>query len=305
MKQQDTIDPILFSIGQACHMCNVTPRTLRYYEKIGLIQPDEVRETSGYRYYSLETMERVQTIRYYHEEGFSLETIREMLDTADYLGYLDFYEEQIQKTQRSIEQQQQKLYHLKACQALLLETKDVIRHQQTEIGVRYIPRTECLQYSFEAKTDSDPVRVHTEGYISFLGDGLGQLAMVDLVGGYSVFFPSLKQRLDNISQKIRLIQPIYPHASADAQSEMIGGFKAVTCHHIGSMRDLSQTYGRMVTWAGEHGFDLQGSAMERPLWWDLSPDQDHGLAMELLLPVNEDCDEAAQLDELRKEINIL
>ena len=38
MKQQDSIDTILFSIGQTCDMCNVTPRTLRYYEKIGLIR---------------------------------------------------------------------------------------------------------------------------------------------------------------------------------------------------------------------------------------------------------------------------
>lgn len=305
MKKIDTIEPILFSIGQTCEMCNVTPRTLRYYEKIGLLRPDRVRDGSGYRYYSMETMERVQIIRYYHEEGFSLDTIREMLDSEDYLGYLDFYRRQIRRTRQSIEEYQKKLYHLKACQALLLEMKDVMQHHRTEIGVRYIPVTECLQYEFAPELQKDSETMHSEGYLTFLGKGLGELSMIDLVGGYSIVFPSYEDRLNNSPQQIRLLQPVYPGSASPQQTVTVGGFQAVTCCHIGPMQRLLETYERMLRWVREHRFTLKGSALERPLWWDFQSGQEEQQAMEVILPVAEGNDEAALLRSLREEIRVL
>ena len=54
----------LYSIGKVSKICDVSPRTLRYYEEVGLLQPDRINERSGYRYYSAESMYQVQVIRY-------------------------------------------------------------------------------------------------------------------------------------------------------------------------------------------------------------------------------------------------
>ena len=63
----------LYSIGKVSKICDVSPRTLRYYEEVGLLQPDRINERSGYRYYSAESMYQVQVIRYLSDEGFSLQ----------------------------------------------------------------------------------------------------------------------------------------------------------------------------------------------------------------------------------------
>ena len=39
----------LYSIGKVSKICDVSPRTLRYYEEVGLLQPDRINERSGYR----------------------------------------------------------------------------------------------------------------------------------------------------------------------------------------------------------------------------------------------------------------
>ncbi len=41
----------------------VTVKTLRHYEQKELLLPDEVDEWTGYRYYSIDQMQRLQAIR--------------------------------------------------------------------------------------------------------------------------------------------------------------------------------------------------------------------------------------------------
>ena len=44
----------LFKIGEVAKLFNISVSTLRYYEKLGLVMPEEVDPDTGYRYYSRE-----------------------------------------------------------------------------------------------------------------------------------------------------------------------------------------------------------------------------------------------------------
>ena len=46
-------------IGEFSKMMQVTVKTLRHYEQMGLLLPAEVDEWTGYRYYTLEQMQRL------------------------------------------------------------------------------------------------------------------------------------------------------------------------------------------------------------------------------------------------------
>ena len=72
-------------IGEFSQMMQVTVKTLRHYEQKGLLLPDEVDEWTGYRYYSLDQMQKLQTIRDLQRLGFSLDEIKDLYDdpTAD------------------------------------------------------------------------------------------------------------------------------------------------------------------------------------------------------------------------------
>lgn len=51
----------------------VTVKTLRHYEQMGLLLPCEVDNWTGYRYYKLDQMQRLNDIRRLKDVGFSLE----------------------------------------------------------------------------------------------------------------------------------------------------------------------------------------------------------------------------------------
>ena len=45
-----------YSIGKVSTLCNVPVRTLRYYDKIGLLVPSHRKDDNHYRYYSQEQL---------------------------------------------------------------------------------------------------------------------------------------------------------------------------------------------------------------------------------------------------------
>lgn len=67
-----------YSIGEISKETNVTTRTLRYYEEIGLLQPSYVAD-SGYRYYSKGDVITLQQITTFKKLGFKLSEIKEVL----------------------------------------------------------------------------------------------------------------------------------------------------------------------------------------------------------------------------------
>jgi DNA-binding transcriptional MerR regulator len=70
-----------WSIAQVARMSNVTSRTLRHYDDIGLLRPAHVA-ASGYRYYEREQLLRLQEILLLRELGLGLEAIGRTLDGA-------------------------------------------------------------------------------------------------------------------------------------------------------------------------------------------------------------------------------
>jgi MerR family copper efflux transcriptional regulator len=66
-------------IGDLTERAGVTPRTVRYYESIGLI-PSGEREGNGQHYYTEETIARLRKIDQLKKLGLSLEEIRDVID---------------------------------------------------------------------------------------------------------------------------------------------------------------------------------------------------------------------------------
>ncbi|MCE0492337.1 Zn(2+)-responsive transcriptional regulator [Pantoea sp. Mb-10] len=68
----------MYRIGQLAKQANVTPDTIRFYEKQQMMG-HEVRTQGGFRLYSDNDLQRLRFIRYGRELGFSLESIRDLL----------------------------------------------------------------------------------------------------------------------------------------------------------------------------------------------------------------------------------
>lgn len=96
------------SIRKIAELGGTTPRTLRYYEKIGLLNPTR-RSNLNYRIYSSEELFSLYEIFFYKEIGFSLAEIRKLLSAKIYSrdeileGYLQILNLKTKQTERLID----------------------------------------------------------------------------------------------------------------------------------------------------------------------------------------------------------
>ena len=85
------------SFKEMCARFDVTPRTLRYYEYIELLQP---RKDGRSRFYSSREVARMTLILRGRRFGFSLEEIRQWLEIYDMMGDREQFEVWIDKANR-------------------------------------------------------------------------------------------------------------------------------------------------------------------------------------------------------------
>lgn len=72
----------MIKIGDFARLGQVTVSSLRYYDEMGLLKPISVDSLSGYRYYSITQMPRLNRILALKDLGFTLQQIENALNRA-------------------------------------------------------------------------------------------------------------------------------------------------------------------------------------------------------------------------------
>lgn len=92
----------MLKIGVFSKMMQLTVKTLRHYEQKGLLLPSEVDKWTGYRYYSIEQMQRLNTIRHLQRLGFTLDEIKELCEEDEQSPSIEQLKEKIEETEHQI-----------------------------------------------------------------------------------------------------------------------------------------------------------------------------------------------------------
>jgi DNA-binding transcriptional MerR regulator len=126
-------------IGELAAQAGINPRTLRYYETLGLL-PVPARTVSGYRLYSEEAAQRLVFITKAKSLGLTLKEIHQILAIRDN-GKLPCHSVQriLQEHVGRIDHQISQLHGLKAELAALLDGWQPRRERNGKIG----PSTVC------------------------------------------------------------------------------------------------------------------------------------------------------------------
>ncbi|MCF6093648.1 MerR family DNA-binding transcriptional regulator [Microaerobacter geothermalis] len=125
----------LYTISDLAQEFDISTRTIRYYEEVGLIRPG--RTLSGIRQYTKKDRTRLKLILRGKRFGFSLDEIREMIELfdEDRTGYKQL-EKTIQYGREKIKEIDQKIEELLQLREDLCQLKEQFEqkmHQQKQI----------------------------------------------------------------------------------------------------------------------------------------------------------------------------
>ena len=105
----------MFRIGEFAQIAQVSGRQLRFYDQLGLLQPAHVDQQTGYRYYTIRQLPRLNSILALKDLGLSLEQIGPLLDRemspAELRSMLTLKRAQLE---RSLQEEEARLRHIES-----------------------------------------------------------------------------------------------------------------------------------------------------------------------------------------------
>lgn len=259
-----------YSIGKISKECNVTIKTLRYYDEIGLLKPEFRDESTNYRYYTKEQMSTVLVIRRLRSLGLSITDIKEIISNP----CLNNFECKIKNRMNEISNEMTMLRARQAdCEVVLNKIKkgnNVIstcneKNMSSENSYNKNIRIEevresTLMYSRKIMKNYNNADVSLQRWIDIYekctDDGLRMKSSIIT----TYYAPPLDQFLmkDCDVEFGVLIDDEQKDSIHCGKMRTFGGFTACTDYHIGKYSDVINCHIFMLQWINKMGYEVAG-----------------------------------------------
>jgi predicted transcriptional regulator YdeE/DNA-binding transcriptional MerR regulator len=270
----------MLKIGEFSKLAQVSVKTLRYYDELGLLRPDWVDRYTGYRYYALQQLPWLNRILALRELGFSLVQIAHLLRE-------DLPSSELQRLMRL---RQVELEHqVQAEQARLARVAARLRQIEQE-GRQ--PRYEVLVKPVQTRLVAG-IRDTIADYNDIgglVGELRGYLRGRDITPGPLSPCTAIYHDAEYMDRgaDVEVVVPIEGRIKGNARvtvHELSGSATVASVVHQGSYDRISDAYRALMAWTQANAYRAGGPNREIYLQgFESEPDPSH-FVTELQLPV--------------------
>ncbi len=244
----------MLKIGQFSRFSQVTVKTLRYYDKIGLLKPVEVDRFTGYRYYSASQFPRLHRILALKDLGLSLEQIGQLLDgelSPDQIrGILRMKQVDIQQ---QVEEEQARLARVER-RLKLIEQENKMSTQ--EVIVKTVPAQVVVSVR-----DSVSIAGLPQLFSELFGY-LGQRGLGPSGPPFAIYYDE-EFRKGPIDVEIAAPVAGQVPASERIKTRELAAIEQAACIiHEGEYENVSGTYNQLLQWIEANGYCIVGPFRE-------------------------------------------
>lgn len=155
----------MFRIGEFAQIAQVSGRQLRFYDQLGLLQPAHIDQQTGYRYYSIRQLPRLNRILALKDLGLSLEQIGPLLkDEISPVALRSMLTLKRAQIERSLMEEETRLRHIESRIAQIDREGSA---EDLDVIVKSVPPTPFLSLNCACESMDEVVRmvrtVATEG----------------------------------------------------------------------------------------------------------------------------------------------
>ena len=272
----------LYSIGQASSKAQVSTRTLRHYESIGLIKPDLVKE-NGYRYYTDETILIISLIKYLQFMDFTLDEIRNFILNAEYNDVSKIFNELIKRTSDEIKRLDERLTIIKDWNELISEASSAFLIGNNTPSIKYIKESELISYPMDFDFHYEDTVLDLD-FANFVKSKDNKIT-----GPVMFYFDSYINRL-KCEKENRPIKGLYIQKTVQPiQDEkniftIKDGFYG-SIYHFGKYENLSKSYEKLRNWAKKYRYKLSQDVIERFVVDSWTFRDEEKYVTEILIPI--------------------
>ena len=242
----------MLKIGEFARLSQVSMKTLRHYDTLGLLRPSRIDLENGYRLYDMEQLADMMRIQALKDCGFALEEIVQLLQTHDVKAIESLLSQRIAAQEAVVAEEQARLQRLIARLKLLSSAEHSPHYdvalKRTEpltlVGLR-----RCIPSREDIGALAETVLAHFE-----------RQALVPMGSPVHVYF---EVESDHIDLFVGAPVIALPAAIADLTCERFTGGEQVACVvHRGDYAAISQAYVALHLWLATSGYHLSGPCRE-------------------------------------------
>lgn len=249
----------LYSIGEISQICNISKKTLRYYDEIGLL-PSQRQDFNNYRCYSHDALLAIPVLKYYKQMGFKLNEIFDVINKDMSDSYTQLKECFSLKMTEIIQEQEslrKKNIAIQHWYKLMSEAESIIQNKINEISIKYVPALRLLyqeQVSRNQQKD-DIINITWGNYVESIQN--------EITGPVFIKYHSIEERKDNKdTQHITILQESIMPAK-ETETVLFGEKLMLSCYHVGDHEGIPNEYERICAWAKKHKYVLAEESYER------------------------------------------
>ena len=253
-----------YSIGKVSSLCCVPIKTLRYYDKIGLLVPEYRKDESNYRYYSQDQILTLFIIRKLRMLGIPLKEIHEIVSSRDSAAMGRCIQERLQDISQAIEELNNQYSEGKSLLDRLSMGHNLLDGAHSswsteEIRVEEIPVSTVL-FTRRLKRNYKNADVSVERWLELFQ----MVSQQKLRVAGPVILTYHNNPLEQFFQTdCDLEISVQVNEARDTPvCKQFGGFRAVTALHIGRNDEIIQTHVRAIKWLNQQGYRMDGPISE-------------------------------------------
>lgn len=283
-----------YTIGSISKICNISTKTLRYYDRIKLLEPEQRDEDTGYRYYSKRQLTAILIIRRFRNLGFSIQEIKEAIENPS----LD----NLKRIIKSKENEYKKKIKVLEAQ----KSACSVAYERILNGERiYDAQEVCVDGDISNKIKIEHV---TEGKLFFSRKIMKQYVNSDLslsrwIDIYekctengiamtsSILVTYHTIPLDQFLLKdcdVEFGVLVNPEHISKVDPDNIrdwGGFEACTAFHIGKYEKIMNCHIAMLQWINSNGYEVAGPISEEFIISPLDAYNENEHVTKVIIPI--------------------
>jgi DNA-binding transcriptional MerR regulator len=244
----------LIRIGSFARIAQVSTRTLRLYDKLGLLKPALVDPATDYRYYSIEQLPRLNRILALKDLGFSLEQIAgalgSVLSAEQLRGMLTMKRAEVE---RRVADEQAQLARIEA-RLRQIEQEDAVGTYEVVVK-RIEPQwIAAVRAVIPEYITSEPIFIQLfEELDAFLAD-----RTLRNVGPQLALFYELDTREHDIQAQAGVALPSRIPGSERVEIQQLPGVEQMACvvHHGPYDETLVQANTALLRWIDANGYQI-------------------------------------------------
>jgi DNA-binding transcriptional MerR regulator len=235
----------MYSIGEFSRINRITPKTLRHYDRIGLLKPARIDEWTGYRYYAAEQLPELGRILMLKGFGCTLTEIRAIL--ADDSKLESLLTERERELKRRIRDERGRLDRVRTHLSHIRQGE----RMDTAIALKPLPEVTVAS-----------MRTTVPSYDAFfaivpkMGEYMNSVGAVCRTPAYCfTIFHNDEYREEDIDVEIceAVVEP--RTESEMVQFRTVPGVETAACiDHRGPYATIGASYNALFAWIAENGY---------------------------------------------------